>query len=290
MQTITIVQSLSARALAGFLSGKSSATVEAEYGDTCVEGSVLTLAHHGARSANPAPCLRGNDPVDVEVIGVSHVDLDALGGILSVLGRKPEVEGFWELAGFVDTHGPHHLRDSGATPENVRRLNAVWAWNANNRVDGERLGPEEVRDVTDRVLQRAEALTRILADDPELLAAGDAWAKDNSRKNRESFVEMEDGVAVRVAAWFVNADYESPLDGSMAVANVGYNPTFGSITIGFADPIPGVSARDIVQGLWGSEAGGHVGIAGSPRNRRMTLGDLVDAWHATRAAVLAARP
>lgn len=32
------------------------ATVEAEYGDDVVEGEILTLAHHGSRSNNPAPC------------------------------------------------------------------------------------------------------------------------------------------------------------------------------------------------------------------------------------------
>lgn len=32
------------------------ATVEAEYGDKCINGKLYTLAHHGSRSANPAPC------------------------------------------------------------------------------------------------------------------------------------------------------------------------------------------------------------------------------------------
>ena len=34
----------------------AAATVEAEYGDICVEGKDVTLAHHGPRSGNPAPC------------------------------------------------------------------------------------------------------------------------------------------------------------------------------------------------------------------------------------------
>ena len=34
----------------------ADATVEAEYGNNVVEGTKVTLAHHGPRSNNPAPC------------------------------------------------------------------------------------------------------------------------------------------------------------------------------------------------------------------------------------------
>lgn len=34
----------------------AEATVEAEYGDECLEGTMATLAHHGPRANNPAPC------------------------------------------------------------------------------------------------------------------------------------------------------------------------------------------------------------------------------------------
>ena len=35
-----------------------------------------------------------------------------------------------------------------------------------------------------------------------------------------------------------------------------------------------LSAKNIVQELWGPEAGGHPGIAGSPRGKEMTKKDL----------------
>lgn len=31
----------------------ADATVEAEYGNCCIEGTICTLAHHGLRSDNP---------------------------------------------------------------------------------------------------------------------------------------------------------------------------------------------------------------------------------------------
>jgi hypothetical protein len=53
-----------------------------------------------------------------------------------------------------------------------------------------------------------------------------------------------------------------------------HNLALGSITVSLADPIPGFSCRDVVQDLWWPEAGGHDGIAGSPRGREMTRDDL----------------
>lgn len=95
-------------------------TIEAEYGEVCVQGSELTLAHHGPRSGNPPPCVVPQEEVraalrrpcwDCEYyapwlcetctglgsytpqniqVGLSHLDLDALGGCMAVLGLKPE--------------------------------------------------------------------------------------------------------------------------------------------------------------------------------------------------------
>ena len=47
-----------------------------------------------------------------------------------------------------------------------------------------------------------------------------------------------------------------------------------SITVSFADRGKKISAKEIVQELWGNEAGGHPGIAGSPRGQEMTEKDM----------------
>lgn len=87
-------------------------TVEAEFGLEVCEGSSVTLAHHGPRSDNPCPCLGDNisdcpynedsqgcaefvekglchqECLDNKIIGVSHFDLDTLGGVMCCLGVK----------------------------------------------------------------------------------------------------------------------------------------------------------------------------------------------------------
>lgn len=97
MENIKFLVSSSQVNLATALEGKTSATVEAEYGDLVVEGSVLTLAHHGPRSGNSCPCLVENRPQgeqSIEVVGLSHMDLDTIGGCAALLGLKPDAPGF----------------------------------------------------------------------------------------------------------------------------------------------------------------------------------------------------
>lgn len=260
----------------------TSATVEAEYGEKVVNGRNVTLAHHGPRSGNPAPCLAENMTDSVAAIGLSHVDLDTLGGVMAILGVKPEVPGFWELAAFIDTNGAHKVNQSGASAENISRLYAFWAWSQSNRIMAERDG--SVTDVTVAVSEAADAIVRICKDDGGLLAAGETFRNEMRTLNYRSFVQSEGGVIVRVYDAFTNHLYEDP-QGDIAKAVVAFNTSTGGITVSLADPIEGVSSMDIVQRLWGSEAGGHAGIAGSPRAKRMELADLLNAFNAVQQAI-----
>jgi hypothetical protein len=260
-----------------------TATVEAEYGDIVVEGSVLTLAHHGPRANQPCPCLFRVATEEmrlrlsgIEVIGLSHLDLDALGGCLAISEILPTVEGFWQLAGFVDTFGPHRILDFGPSPQNLARLNAFWAWSQGHRVQAPRDG--SVLDITPQVEVAAFALGRILADDPELLAAGEVFRLAEAKLNLDSFVEVRQGVVVRIAPVFVNHLYTTP-DGVVCRAVVAFNTVSGAVTVSFADPpAPGIpGAVQVVQAIWGPTAGGHAGIAGSPRGKRCSLADVLAA-------------
>ena len=82
----------------------------------------------------------------------------------------------------------------------------------------------------------------------------------------------------------MNHLYVAP-SGDVGRAIVAHNVYAGNITISLADPIPGVSCRDIVQGLWGPLAGGHAGIAGSPRGQVMSDEDVAAVVKALEAAL-----
>jgi len=180
----------------------STATVEAEYGERVVQGSVLTLAHHGPRSGRPCPCGISNFPkMGIDVIGISHIDLDTLGGILAILGRKRE-DGwrglFWGIATKVDTMGVHKLHEiiedfGGNNPRPLEALNAFWAFSESP--EG-RIYPPRDGSAIEVDLSKHLRVLEVLLDSP-----------------KEDLGEQ-------------------------------YN-------------------------LWGPEAGGHPGIAGSPRGQKM---------------------
>lgn len=273
-------------------------TIEAEYGDTVVEGTLLTMAHHGSRSHNPAPCSGKYDvpsgTTDI-VVGLSHVDLDTIGGCLAVLhgwgpspddnygsiapGTNPEFQSFWNLASYVDVNGPHRIGTSGASQEDLDRLYAWYAYNESNRFQLPK--GEEVVDATQFIENCILVLGQILGGNEVLLQRGREWKKNQDTLNRESFVEYRGDSSfryiLRVSSTFVNHLYTTP-DGVVCDAVIGFNTITGAITLSFANPDDDHDddACQVMQNVFGKKAGGHKGIAGSPRGQRCSFGELVN--------------
>lgn len=309
-------------ALAAFT---STATVEAEYGDVVVEGSVVTLAHHGKRSARPCPCLCDNLNVlglGIEAIGISHMDLDTLGGVMAVMGSKPEpfYEGeycssrvfadfFWRIASYVDTHGAHKLAQwsdthltvdtlcniqerglNGGFDEEISRytyrdlINAWWAWSEENRKYPPRDG--SVEDVTEFVTSAREVVEKLLSSQDsartDLVEEGRQWAEKNATMDADTFVSNVDGVILRTSEKFVNHLYRTDTR-----AIVSYNPLIQSLTVSVPDTIDGFSCGEFLKKEFGPLAGGHAGIGGTPRGEVYTL-DRARELQATLAALLSA--
>lgn len=283
---------------AGGLCRQPAYSVEAEYGDKVCEGSLLTLAHHGDRAGNPAPCLfEGTVPrpeapvagfegpegsveavaeVQEEVILVSHLDLDTLGGVLAIQGRKPAAVFFWEAAAHVDVHGPHTLAPT--CPE-LPLLRAYWRWAETLP----RFRGDLIVDVSEIVDVAHKALKVVLDEDEYdhevYLQAGAEWAEKEDRLNAATFAGTCRRVLLRRCQpdrpAFVNHLYRTPRAyGSRlydVVASLGAD---GAITLSFAKPLPGVSCETILQMVFGPEAGGRETIGGSPRGQKMTWADL----------------
>jgi hypothetical protein len=274
------------------------ATVEAEYGENVVIGKILTLAHHGPRAGRPCPCSIPNLPdMGIRTIGISHVDLDTVGGILAIMGEKPDeyewVKKFWGVAAEIDIKGVHKLPriDLGGAAGNyiLDSLNAYWAF---SQTPEGRIYPPKDGSVVDVSLERHFDVVKTLLvperepcrdeiDDQEtwwsekrsaLVAAGRKWAEEKKSLEKKSFVEEFDGgVLFRVADQFVNHLYNH--QDTVFKAIVGFNVKTKSITISLADPIPGFSCAEFAQSLWGPGAGGRANIAGSPRGEEKTLED-----------------
>lgn len=254
---------------------KAEATVEAEYGDECLEGTMVTLAHHGPRSNNPAPCNTPDVPElpPFATVVVSHIDLDTLGGIYALQGRKPEDYRFWEAAEMIDVKGAHHIHE--LDKDIHYKLNAYYAYN-----DGQpRQRYTEAIDVTKQIDDTYNVVNAIVdINDPEhdkLITAGKEWAQTREKEVEDQLVyENKDVRVFDTNGIFCAASYFSPNQNTICPATVTYNEKFKSITLAFEDGGKQLNAKEIVQELWGPEAGGREGIAGSPRNVEMTKNDL----------------
>lgn len=79
---------------------------------------------------------------------------------------------------------------------------------------------------------------------------------------------------------FCASSYYSPKQEEIIPCTITYNEKFKSITVAFADGGREnggeYSAKEIVQKLWGPEAGGRDGIAGSLRGKEMSEKDFCD--------------
>jgi hypothetical protein len=64
-----------------------------------------------------------------------------------------------------------------------------------------------------------------------------------------------------------------------------YNSKVGTVTVSLAEPIEGVSCRKVVQSLFGPLAGGHDGIAGSPRGEVISFEAVESAAEALNTAI-----
>jgi len=281
-------------------------TIEAEYGDRVVEGDAFTMAHHGPREGNEAPCLttmiKGNladeicqDVYATRTIGLSHTDLDSVGGVLRLVEQHPDLknpndasqvqgwqlgdQSFWKLAAFVDLNGAHKLAEYEVDDVAFQQLWAWWAWERENPCYPKRDG--SVTDINDWVIKAVTTLAQIffVFGDPaatQRFNAGTKFREAEEELSRDSFVELtEEGCCVRVSPTFVNHLYATPAGPAKAI--VAYCTRNGTITISRESDAVKFNARELVQQLWGPEAGGHPGIAGSPRNRRMTATDLAEA-------------
>jgi len=279
-------------------------TVEAEYGAHVWEGTIYTAAHHQkdgpyagrhlrahAATGRPSPCNDANIPVlQHSLIGVSHLDLDTIGGVLRAdpvrvhTHFRPDTQAFWDLAEAVDTRGAHRLPELCQEEALLRRLHGFWAWSKTTpRFDFTR-----VHDVGHVLDEAARVLLELFADDPRRIEAGVALAAGEAALNARTYVHAEERVILRhteSASEFVNHLYRSP-SGDLHDGVVAWNREKGTITVSVSDPDAlSVDCRALVQGLWGPEAGGHAGIGGGPRERRFGFGEADRAVVALRAAL-----
>ena len=267
--------------------------VETEYGDWALEGTIYTANHHLPKYAGqPAPCnvdlpkdYHTGLPMGVNIV-VSHIDLDTVLGVMGLMGEWYFIpKKFREVAEFIDLNGPHHIYMFDQETQDL--FNAYWAWNAlpENRAP-------RVADITDitatihKYIEFFELLFDLYAhNSPPLIKEGREWAANIQRETESKLLmETENYRVFSTDGVFCGASYYSPTHRTIAKAVVSFNEKFKAITVSCSDG--SLDCRALVQSLWGPEAGGHKGIAGSPRGMVMDDYELKRAVHAVKRATL----
>lgn len=327
--------------------GGITATVEFAFGDRVYGDPAYD--HHGSRSDHPSPC---NDPsiqpVDHGTFAVNHIDADCLGGLMALMGRKPDDPEFWAGVEYIDNNGPQHITEMPV--EFQDRMNAFYAWNYR---DGQE-HPQEVLngrsatvDITPKVERAADAFEAILGE-RTIYRTEEAYLQSLGGKSGDHEVMFEDGTTMKISGgpdryydtdgrgaaeslhtqmishggilseaerlveegrrWHADVEkatqskliyetdnirvfstdsvncssaYYSPTQDKVIPATLVYNERFNSVTLAFYDGGRDhggqYSAQEIMQSMYGELAGGHDGIAGSPRGQKMGYDDLVRA-------------
>ena len=252
---------------------QSDITIEAEYGDETIIGTLYTSAHHVVNSDNPAPCVDEKIPyIEFGTILVSHIDLDMLlgcGRALGLITDQIKMELFCEVAANIDVDGPHHIHEYG---ENMKKLfDAYWAWNE-SRGRQERI--EQTTDVTQKVLESIEIIFKIIDGNEELIEQGEKWVSNVQEEVEARLInETENYRVFSTDRVFCGSSYWSPRENKIISAIVSYNEKFKAITLSFEDGGEKYNAVDIMQKIFGSEAGGRAGIAGTPRGKEYQFED-----------------
>lgn len=263
-------------------------SIEAEYGDYCIPGALLTLAHHGSRSGrHNAPC---NAQISEEILGniekirsdsglvvlVSHLDADTIGGIINCIlpelyvSIKSSFPGFWEGLEYVDVWGIHHLHD---LEEDVQKH--ITCYNMIAQKFRRQYSRNESTNVTSDVENLIYILLEMLFEkDSSLYKVASKMNDENIRKIESSLIKENKKLRMFNGDVFTAASYYSPKMDAVVPVTVSRNTATGAITLAFEDGGKKYSASNIMQELFGDKAGGRAGIAGTPRGESFSLEDL----------------
>lgn len=223
-------------------------TVKAEYGQTVVEGERYTAAYRPEDQVDegrPSPCV---DPCVPQIregtILLPCFDLGGVGGVLRALPMftglfggpfsSPDASRFWELAAFLDVHGPNRLADwcsaatgtaqliaTGDSPpwfameewekeaardkDARRRLRAYRAWVQTRP----QLSQNTVTDVTAEVREHGRVLALILEDRQKLVNATRVMGTPPQGYEEQDAAEAADALYREEAARARLARYET---------------------------------------------------------------------------------
>lgn len=248
------------------------ATIECEYGSTVIEGAV-TLAHH-VEGWTKAPSLQSSNILleagielveEMDYIMISHIDLDTICGIMAVAEDYDIPEDIKKGINHVDCNGQHHIFDTEVSENAKRYILSYIGYALKNKA------PQQ-EDVTEYVIELIQNFNT-----EENYEVGKAFV-EGRRAEAEASLSVAIGKVALIdqaadsEAFGLNSEYI--LEGIEYDYIIVFNRKFGNITVSSRLGNSGdKNMSDIMKAVFGEMAGGHKGIAGTPRGKSYTLED-----------------
>ncbi len=254
-------------------------TIEAEYGAFVCEGSQYTSAHHQPIGSpyvgrhldptfgKPAPCNDQNIPIldENDVVLISHIDLDTIGGLMRASGKYEECfaevnSEFWEFVEKADVT-PKFKYESSIISKAFDKAKAK----LESIVDDKLLDYPVYNnsDVTEIISLICEEVKQILTVE---------------NRNERTFITLTPfSLILRKSDGEPCNDLFTDPDGVSAIAVISHNnsPKGNSITLSLNDISEedinkGLSCLKIAQELWGESAKGNDLYASSPQTKEIS--------------------
>jgi len=255
-------------------------TIEAEYGAFVCEGTRYTSAHHQAIGSpyvskaldhafgKPAPCNDQNIPVldENDVVLISHIDLDTIGGIMRATGKyndcfTEKYSEFWDLVEKLDIVPDSRSLVKYKTLEVIENLEAF----ISQTLEEMPFPLDKNSDVT--------YLCQLVSEQvKEALLQGDD-------RNERTFIALTPfSLILRKTDDEPCNDLFSDPEGTPALAVISYDTSKKKILLSLNDISTseiekGLSCIKVSQELWGDLAQGSDIYASSPPNKEMNEED-----------------
>jgi len=273
--------------------------VEAEWGDKALEYPYVdvTLNHHGPRVSNPCPseigivapqvvelCRKHKDKIYI----VSHIDADTIFGIMwceglfdAERGYAPDLVQIAKMVAFTDKNGRHiaiekfkPLKDTDAFKKWLS-LGLLFSRNAISFKG----------DITEHVAKIIYAASQIIfskdIEESQIYKEALEWEAGKTKTAKEAITYKDDIILGFASKKFMCDNYAlfAEEDGIVRKLIVQYDLHNKAIYLAAYDA---KTAQELfgdkgvvkpLQEFFGHEAGGHVGIGGSPRNKPMKWQD-----------------
>lgn len=258
--------------------GIDTATVEAEYGEFCAEGSHATLAHHTTEhKLNPAPCVRDEiKEMSNGVVIISHIDLDTLGGISILEGNKLHHPTFWSSESIIDTKGYIGAKEIPQEDELIMKaflgLEKKMVFKK-KKIDFEIDSSGDIYDVTEQVYELIELLHFLLSvsKDSNLMRYGLLKFEAYLKELKEKSLYQDDNVRIfktnQPQHYLIHKEDDVEFRTCITL-----NERTGAIIL--SDISEEIDCCLIMQEVFGVKAGGQFRVAGTPRHRRYEMSDL----------------